>query len=184
MVAVVAPASTSRPARSSAQAVELVRERLEEWPDLPVIGWGHRPTAWDDAPVVSDLDAIETDQPIVLICGDGHHGWLNTRALHMLALPTREGVVAEAEWFQAYGRLTTVLGTDGTGPDAYRRTMEAAAAQGIVGLVDFEFSGGVADWLERWSEGADLLRVRMASYADGLADVLARGLRVRRPARR
>ena len=69
-----------------------------------------------------------------------------------------------------------MLGSDGTGPDAYRRTMEAAAAQGIVGLVDFEFSGGVAEWLERWSEGADLLRIRMASYADGLADVLAHGL--------
>jgi len=164
------------PARSSAQAVRLVRERLEEWPDLPVIGWGHRPTAWDDAPVVSDLDVIETDQPIVLICGDGHHGWLNTRALQMLALPTREGVVAEAEWFQAYGRLGNVIGVDGTGPEAYRRTMEAAAAQGIVGLVDFEFSGGVAEWLDRWGEGADLLRIRMASYADGLADVLDRGL--------
>nr|WP_257957028.1 amidohydrolase family protein [Nocardioides sp. B-3] len=90
----------SAPARSSAQAVDLVRERLKEFPDWPVIGWGHRPTARDDAPVVSDLDAIGTDQPIVLICGDGHHGWLNTRALQMLALPTREGVVAEAEWFQ------------------------------------------------------------------------------------
>ncbi|MCW2834839.1 MAG: amidohydrolase, partial [Nocardioides sp.] len=33
------------PARSSAHAVELVRERLAESPDLPVIGWGHRPTA-------------------------------------------------------------------------------------------------------------------------------------------
>lgn len=164
------------PARSSAQAVELVRERLEEWPDLPVIGWGHRPTAWDEVPVVSDLDAIETDQPIVLICGDGHHGWLNTRALQMLALPTREGVVAEVEWFQAYARLGTVIGLDGTGPEAYRRSMEAAAAQGVVGLVDFEFSGGVAEWLDRWDQGADLLRIRMASYADGLADVLGRGL--------
>ncbi len=126
-----------------------MRERLEEWPDLPVIGWGHRPTAWDDNPAVSDLDAIETDQPIVLIAGDGHHGWLNTTALHMLALPTRESVVSEAEWFMAYGRLSTVLGSDGTGPEAYRRTMEAAAALGVVGLVDFEFSGGVADWAER-----------------------------------
>ena len=32
--------------------------------------------------------------------------------------------------------------------------MEAAAAQGVVGLVDLEFSGGVADWAERWAEGA------------------------------
>jgi predicted amidohydrolase YtcJ len=163
-------------AKSSQQAVDLVRERLEEWPDLPVIGWGHRPTAWDDAPVVSDLDALGTDQPIVLICGDGHHGWLNTTALHQLALPTREGVVAEAEWFQAYGRLAGMIGSDGTGPDAYRRTLEAAAAQGVVGLVDFEFSGGVEDWAERWREGADVLRVRMATYADGLDDIIERGL--------
>ncbi|GAA5106482.1 amidohydrolase family protein [Alloalcanivorax gelatiniphagus] len=165
------------PARSSAEAVALVRERLAEWPDLPVIGWGHRPTAWPDNPAVSDLDAIATDQPIVLIAGDGHHGWLNTTALHMLALPTRDSVVSEAEWFMAYGRLATVLGTDGTGPDAYRRSMEAAAALGVVGLVDLEFSGGVADWATRWAGGADLLRIRHACYADGLDDVLARGLR-------
>ncbi|WP_206062924.1 amidohydrolase [Nocardioides piscis] len=169
------------PAKSSAQAVEIVREHLAERPDWPVIGWGHRPTAWEHPPVVSDLDAIETDQPIVLICGDGHHGWLNTRALHMLALPTREGVVAEAEWFMLYGRLGAVIGADGTGPEAYQHAMTAAAAQGIVGLVDFEFSGGVAEWLDRWDQGADLLRVRMATYADGLADVIDRGLRTRDP---
>jgi predicted amidohydrolase YtcJ len=86
-------------------------------------------------------------------------------------------VVSEAEWFMAYGRLASVLGQDGTGPDAYRRSMEAAAAQGVVGLVDLEFSGGVADWVERWGGGADLLRIRHACYADGLDDVLARGLR-------
>ena len=55
--------------------------------------------------------------------------------------------------------------------------MEAAAAQGVVGLVDLEFSGGVADWAARWAGGADLLRIRHACYADGLDDVLARGLR-------
>jgi predicted amidohydrolase YtcJ len=77
----------------------------------------------------------------------------------------------------AYGRLSTVLGSDGTGPEAYRRTMENAAALGVVGLVDFEFSGGVADWAERWAGGADLIRVRHACYADGLEDVISRGLR-------
>ena len=55
--------------------------------------------------------------------------------------------------------------------------MENAAAQGVVGVVDFEFSGGVADWAERWAGGADLIRVRHACYADGLEDVIARGLR-------
>ena len=168
-------------ARSSAEAVELVRARLAEWPDVPVIGWGHRPTAWEENPAVSHLDALGTDQPVVLIAGDGHHGWLNTVALQMLALSTRESVVSESEWFMAYGRLSTVLGDDGTGPDAYRRSMEAAAALGVVGVVDLEFSGGVADWAARWAGGADLIRVRHACYADGLEDVLARGLRSRDP---
>jgi predicted amidohydrolase YtcJ len=165
------------PARSAAQAVEMVRERLAAHPDAPVVGWGHRPTDWDEAPVVSQLDAIETDQPIILIAGDGHHGWLNTIALHHLALPTREGVVSEGEWFQAYGRLAAMFSADVTGPEAYRRAMEAALAMGVVGVVDFEFSGGVEDWVARWEGGADLLRVRMATYAEGLEDVIARGLR-------
>lgn len=165
------------PARSAAQAVELVAERLAEAPDRPVIGYGHRPTAWPDEPLVGMLDALDTHQPIVLISGDAHHAWLNTTALIHLALPVRQGMVAETEWFSIFGRLRTILGDDGTGPDSYRRTMEDAAALGVVGLTDYEFSGGVDDWLARWSEGADLVRVRMATYADGLDDVLARGLR-------
>ncbi|WP_104106894.1 amidohydrolase family protein [Nocardioides sp. 616] len=165
------------PARSAADAVRMVRERLAEWPDRPVIGWGHRPTAWPEQPVVSMLDAIGTDQPIILIAGDGHHGWLNTTALVTLALPVREGVVSEAEWFRAYGRLASVIGDDGSGPDAYRRTFDVAAGHGIVGVTDFEFSGGFRDWVERRRGGADTLRVRMATYADGLDEVIAAGLR-------
>ncbi|WP_203337112.1 amidohydrolase [Nocardioides limicola] len=167
--------------RSAEGAVQLVAERLEEWPEVPVIGWGHRVTRWPDTPLVSQLDALDTDQPIVLISGDGHHAWLNSVALMSLALPLREGMVAEGEWFAAYGRLSAVLGDDGTGPDAYARTMAAAAAHGVVGLVDFEFSGGVPEWTERWHAGADLVRVRMATYADGLDAVIAAGLRTGDP---
>lgn len=165
------------PARSAAQAVRMVVDRLEEWPGHPVIGWGHRPTAWPEQPVVSMLDAIGTDQPIVLIAGDGHHAWLNTVALKTLALPLREGLVQELEWFAAYGRLSSVIGDDGTSPEAYRRTLEHAASLGVVGLTDFEFSGGHEDWAHRWNEGADLLRLRMATYVAGLDDVLRAGLR-------
>jgi predicted amidohydrolase YtcJ len=168
-------------ARSAAEVVQLVAERLEEWPDLPVIGWGHRPTAWPEDPVVSMLDEIDTDQSIVLISGDCHHGWLNTTALITLALPVREGVVAEAEWFRAYGRLSSVLGDDGTGPDAYRRTFDVAASLGVVGVTDFEFSGGYREWAERRAGGADTLRVRMATYADGLDEVIEAGLRTGDP---
>ncbi len=163
--------------RSVDEAVRAVADRLGQWPDLPVVGWGHRSANWSRSPRVSDLDALGGRQPIVLISGDGHHAWLNSVALTMLALPLREGMVEEGEWFEAYGRLGTVLGGEGSGPDAYRRTMELAAEQGVVGLVDFEFSGNHHDWVERAAQGADLLRVRMATYAAGLDDVVGAGLR-------
>ncbi len=165
------------PVRSPEEATTMVAERLAEVPDEPVIGWGHRLSRWDRDPTVRELDAVAPDVPVVLISGDGHHAWLNSTALIALALPSRDTVVVEGEWFAAYGRLATIVGNDGTSPAAYQRTLEAAAAQGVTGLADFEFSGGVEDWSERFAAGADLLRVRMATYADGLEAVIEQGLR-------
>lgn len=163
-------------ARSPEDATRAVAERIAEWPDHPVIGWGHRSGGWDRDVTVSELDAVSGDTPVVLISGDGHHAWLNTTALMHLAMPVRDSVVREAEWFAAYARLSTLVGDDGTSPEAYRRTLEHAASMGIVGIVDFEFSGGAREWAERWAAGADLLRIRMATYADTLEDVIAAGL--------
>lgn len=164
-------------ARSPEAALDLVRERVAEYPDLPVIGWGHRSAGWDRDVTVSELDAVSGETPVVLISGDGHHAWLNTVALLHLAMPVRDSVVRETEWFAAYPRLATLVGNDGTSPEAYRRTLDHAATMGVVGLTDFEFSGGVPEWLERWHEGTDVLRIRVATYAEGLDDVLGRGLR-------
>ncbi len=47
--------------------------------------------------------------------------------------------------------------------------------------MDFEFGGGRDDWAERWAEGCDVLRVRWATYADTLDDVIAAGLRTGDP---
>ncbi|MGZ4488042.1 MAG: amidohydrolase [Nocardioides sp.] len=164
-------------ARSPEDATAMVAARVAEYPGLPVIGWGHRSGGWERDVTVSELDAVSGDTPVVLISGDGHHAWLNTVALMHLAMPVRDSVVREAEWFAAYARLSTLVGDDGTSPEAYRRTLDVAAAQGIVGIVDFEFSGGAAEWAHRWANGADLLRIRMATYADTLEDVIALGLR-------
>ena len=165
------------PARSAEDATRMVAERIAEYPDHPVIGWGHRSGAWDLDVTVSELDAVSGDTPVVLISGDGHHAWLNTTALMHLAMPVRDSVVREAEWFAAYPRLASLVGNDGTSPEAYRRTLDHAASMGIVGIVDFEFSGGAEEWAERWAAGCDLLRIRMATYADTLEDVIAAGLR-------
>lgn len=164
-------------ARSVQDATRAVAARLAETPGVPVVGWGHRSSTWDPQPTVSELDAVSGDTPVVLISGDGHHAWLNTTALLHFAMPVRDSVVSENEWFAAYPRLVTLAGNDGTSPDAYRRMLETAAAQGVTGLVDLEFGGGREGWTDRWSAGCDLLRIRWGVYADGLDDVIAAGLR-------
>ena len=80
--------------------------------------------------------------------------------------------MAENEWYEAYTRIDTVLEPD-VSPAAYRRTLEQAAALGITGVVDLERGQTAADWEPRDSP----LRVRVATYADGLDDVIAAGLR-------
>lgn len=169
------------PARTPEAALALVAERVAEQPDHPVIGWGHRSAGWEREVTVSELDAVSGPSAVVLISGDGHHAWLNTTALLHLALPVRDSVVREAEWFAVYPRLATLVGNDGTSPEAFRRTLDHAASMGIVGLVDFEFGASRDDWVERWHAGCDRLRVRWATYADTLDEVLAAGLRTGDP---
>jgi predicted amidohydrolase YtcJ len=164
-------------ARSPEQATRLVAERIADYPDLPVIGWGHRSAGWDREVTVSELDAISGDTAVVLISGDGHHAWLNTRALLHFAMPVRDSVVRETEWFAAYPRLVTLVGNDGTSPEAYRRMLDEAASRGIAGMVDFEFGAGLEEWADRWAQGCDVLRIRAATYSHTLDEVIATGLR-------
>lgn len=166
--------------RSPEEATTLVAATVAERPGKPVIGWGHRPGTWSHEPSTADLDVAAGVTPVVLIAGDAHHAWLNSAAQAALGLPLRDGMVAENEWFEAYERLTA-LADDGDDPASYRRTLGEAAAMGVVGLVDFEFTGGVEAWRERWSEGCDRLRVRVAVYGDQLDPVLAEGLRTGAP---
>jgi predicted amidohydrolase YtcJ len=168
-------------ARSPEDATRMVAERIVEYPDLPVIGWGHRSASWDREVTVSELDAVSGDTAVVLISGDGHHAWLNTTALLHFAMPVRDSVVRETEWFAAYPRLVTLVGNDGTSPDAYRRMLDHAAGMGIAGLVDFEFGAGVEEWVERWEQDCDRLRIRAATYSHLLDDVIAAGRRTGEP---
>ena len=169
------------PARSPEQALALVAERVRTLPGMPVVAWGHRPGAWQRDVTVSELDAVTGDTPVVLIAGDGHNAWLNTTALMQLAMPVRDSVVRETEWFSVYPRLVTLFGSDGTAPEAFRRGLDAAAARGVVGLVDFEFGGSRHDWADRWADDCDVLRVRWATYADTLDEVIDAGLRTGDP---
>jgi predicted amidohydrolase YtcJ len=156
---------------SPSEALARVSARLGTDPG-PLVATGHRTGLWAEQPTVAALDAIAPDYPVVLIAGDAHHAWLNSRALAALGLPDREGVVAENEWYEAHTRIDTIVEPD-VSPAAYRRTLEQAAALGITGVVDLERGQTAADWESRDSP----VRVRVATYADGLDDVIAAGLR-------
>jgi predicted amidohydrolase YtcJ len=157
--------------QSPEHAVARVAAHLAEHPG-PLVGFGHRLGMWQTEPTVAALDAVAPDVPVVLIAGDAHHGWLNSRALERLGLAPRAGVVAENEWYDAYTRIDAVLTPD-LSPEAYRRTLDSAAALGITGIVDLERGQTAANWEDRDPP----VRVRVATYADGLDATIAAGLR-------
>jgi predicted amidohydrolase YtcJ len=168
-------------ATSVEHAQQIVRERLAARPGEPVIGWGHRSAFMGRDGTTAELDSITTDVPILLICGDGHHAWANGLAQGLLGLPVRDEVIRENEWFEAYPRLAIVAGGRTDPAEAYVDALAEAAALGVVGLVDFEFNARRDAWIERWSAGGDLLRVRWATYANGLDEVIEAGLRTGDP---
>lgn len=165
------------PQEALAAVARAVREATESGSVAPpaLVGTGHRAGTWARPVTVAELDAVTGGVPVVLVNSDFHHGWLNTAALDALGLPRRDGVVAEAEWFEAYPRLTALVGAPG--PADYRRVMLRAASRGVVGVVDYEFGEPWQAWAERWGQGCDLLRVRWSPYATTLDGALDAGLR-------
>ncbi len=167
---------------SAEQVVAVVAAHVTALPDdgAPVVGYGQRTATWPRRPTVAELDAVCGGRAVVLVSGDGHAGWLSSRALERLGLPARTGPVEEAEWFEAFARLGE-LGPEAGAATALQDAVAAAAALGVVGVTDLEWERGPFVWPDRVGPGTDLLRVRTATYADGLDAVLAAGLRTGTP---
>jgi predicted amidohydrolase YtcJ len=167
--------------RSADEVLTRLRAHLDELPgsdrDSVVIGFGHRSATWPRQPTVAELDAVSGQHLVVLVSGDGHNGWLNSAALTMLGAPATEGALAENDWFPVWGRLADLPGSREARDTAYRLAVSRAAAMGIVGVGDMEFGAGFRDWPPRFAGGIRDLKVRVATYPDGLDAVLAAGLR-------
>jgi predicted amidohydrolase YtcJ len=146
-----------------------------------VFGYGHRSGTWRRWPTVAELDAVSGGRPVVLVSGDGHHGWLSSEALRLLGLPPRQGPLEEDDWFPVYGRLRELPGSVVDDLALHRGAVEDAAARGVVGIVDLEFSQPWAEWPERVAAGVDLVRVRAGVYPDDLEAVLRAGWRTGDP---
>ena len=172
-------------AESAADAVAIVAERLRQGvaaSDVtdnadagPLVGYGFRDGLWPDAPHRGLLDAVTGERAVILVSADLHCCWLNSAALaeHGRAEhPT--GLLREEDCF-AVTRTLGVVATE-TLDGWVRDTARAAAARGVVGVVDLEMSWNVDHWTRRIRAGATELRVRFGIYPQHLDRAIEAGL--------
>ncbi|MEI5583013.1 MULTISPECIES: amidohydrolase [unclassified Agromyces] len=143
-----------------------------------VVGMGYRDGLWPDRPSVGLLDRVAGDVPVVLVSGDLHSCWVNTAAARRHGLLERagaSGVLREDDCFRLVRELDDVADDvlDAWVGDAAR----AAAARGVVGIVDYEMRWNRDDWARRAAGGFDALRVRFGVYTQHLERAAEAGLR-------
>ena len=142
---------------------------------LPFVANGFRDGIWADAPNLADLDAAGGGVPIVLISFDLHSTWLNSAALDLYGYtghPT--GLLREAPAFAIENLVNTLPDPllDAHVDEAAR----AAAARGVVGIVDLEMAWNLENWQRRIAAGTDALRIEFGIYTEHIERAIAEGL--------
>lgn len=140
------------------------------------IGSGFRDGLWPDAPSLALLDAATGDVPTYLINADVHSVWMNSAAFRRERFaPVASGMLVEEDAFEISRRLNAVDAQ--TADDAVERMARAAAARGLVGLVDLDMTWNDEPWQRRAARGFDTLRVSYGTYPQHLDRAIAEGLR-------
>jgi predicted amidohydrolase YtcJ len=162
-------------AEDALERVRAVLRRAEHPADAIVTGYGFRDGTWSSAPTLHALDEVAGSTPVVLIGADLHCAWLSSAAAARLdAKPDESGMLREWDWF-AVGPTLAAASPPTTA--AFRDAAEAAARRGIVGIVEFENTANLDQWLERVAAGVDSLRVEASVWPHLLDDAIGRGLR-------
>ncbi|CAN5427409.1 amidohydrolase family protein [soil metagenome] len=169
------------PAASPEQACALVARALStggaQTATGILTGWGHRSAGWAQQPTVAALDAVSGDTPVVLISGDGHHGWVNSAAQRLLGRTPREELIAEDDWFDTYAVLDSLPGAEAETEASIGIAVRRARELGIVGIVDLEFARPWEQWSSRYAAGVGPLRVRTGVYPSRLEEIISLGWR-------
>lgn len=164
-------------AGSASEALELLAAELRAATDSSeLVAVRARAGAWTDSLTRTALDAISGLRPVVVIGGDLHGVWLNSAALAARGLPVAGGGhIVEDECFALLREIDRLAPAE---LDALvARAGKAAAARGVVGIVDLEMRWSIDDWARREASGFDLLRVEAAVYPDKLEAAIAAGHR-------
>lgn len=146
------------------------------------IGTGFRDGLWPDDPSLELLDAATGSVPTYLINADVHSVWMNSAAFRREGFePVASGMLREENAFEISRRVNAV---DPAAADrAVERMARAAAARGVVGLVDLDMTWNDEPWQRRVARGFDTLRVSYGTYPRHLDRAIAEGLRTGDPVR-
>ncbi|MCB5274145.1 N-substituted formamide deformylase [Arthrobacter sp. SO5] len=171
-------------AASAGEAADVVRSSIARLDDdgagLTVVGVGFRDAGWADVPSLALLDGATRGLPVALLSHDLHCVWLNSAAASRYEVAVDpSGLLREDPAFH----LTRELGKL---PDAVvdawvRESAQAAAARGIVGIVDFEMTWNRDVWRRRVAEGFDSFRVDAGVYPQDLDRAIGAGMRTGQP---
>ena len=168
--------------RSPEDAIAAVRRAVAT--DAPrtdgvLVGYGYRDGLWSTPPSLAALDEAFPDDAVVLVSGDLHAGWMNSRGAERLGLRTdASGVVAEFEWIAALQRFQQAASIP---VEAYGEIADAAARRGVVGIVDYENVPNFLEWPERVAAGVRALRVDASVWPDRLEEAIDEGLQTGDP---
>lgn len=166
-------------ARSAREAADLMAARPAA-PGEVLAGYGFRDALWPDAPDKALLEAVAPGRPLVLIGNDLHTAWFSPAALALIGRgdhPT--GVLREQDCYQGLAALPPP-------PEAVldrwiAEATSAAAARGVVGMLDFEFADNITGWRRRFAEQRIDVRVIASITRRLLDDAIDRGLRTGQP---
>ncbi|MDF2678822.1 MAG: amidohydrolase [Brevibacillus sp.] len=100
-------------ARSEEEAAEMIREFAQSKPENPwVIGFMWDAGYWDTQQLPSrhSLDRILPDRPAILFHAEGHHAWVNSKALEIAGITRKTenpayGKIGKDEWGEPDGIL-------------------------------------------------------------------------------
>jgi predicted amidohydrolase YtcJ len=162
--------------RAAADVLEVVDANTPPGTDETAVGFGFRDALWPDAANLAAFDRVSHGRAVILIAADLHCVWLNSAALRQhghSGHPT--GLLREEDAFAVHRTIDAApaVVVDGWANDA----AEAAAARGVVGIVDFEMAWNLESWTRRIAAGTLALRTRFNIYPHHLDRAIAERLR-------
>ncbi|WP_300264964.1 amidohydrolase family protein [Microbacterium sp.] len=163
---------------SAADTLEATRRAIDAGhPPIQGIfmGYGFRDALWDAPATLAEIDAAIPDVPVILVSGDLHCGWLNSVTADRLGITLDEtGLLREEEFRdvrQAFDEAASLPS------DAFREAADAAAARGVVGVLELENADNVTEWRARTADGVRSLKVEVAVWPDLLEAAIDDGWR-------